>query len=225
MERYIRNRQAITVEEQALLATKRVFVAGCGGLGGYVIEQLARIGIGSLSVLDRDVFEVSNLNRQLYAREDNLGQSKAAAAQERVRHINSKVSIDAFQVTLDDSNARQLVQSHDLVIDAFDSFAGRILLEQACEENGIPLIHGAIAGALGQFALILPGDRLLEKIYSQSMSESGIEKTQGTLACTAAIVASYQVALALRVLLRKGAISNQLYYLDLASFEIETIPF
>lgn len=223
MERYLRNRETISRKEQSQLAAKRVFVAGCGGLGGYVAEQLARLGVGHLSLLDKDVFEVSNLNRQLYAREDNLGESKATAAMERVHSINSEIAVEGYPLALNEANAAELIRGHDLVMDAFDSFDDRRVLEQACEKEGIPLIHGAIGGLYGQFALILPGERLLEKIYALPLR--GLEKTQGNPAFTPAIIASFEVALALQVLLDKGARSNQLYYLDLKTFEIETICF
>ena len=82
-ERYIRNLGALTEQECAQLRTKTVFVAGCGGLGGYLIEMLLRLGVGAIRAADGDVFEASNLNRQLLSSTRNLGRSKAEAAQDR----------------------------------------------------------------------------------------------------------------------------------------------
>lgn len=223
MDRYTRNRQTITEKDQALLATKHVFVAGCGGLGCYIIELLARLGVGHLSLADHDVFEITNLNRQLYAREDNLGQSKVSAALDRIREINAEVSAQGFDTTIEESNAEKLIHGHDLVMDALDSFRARLVLEEACEKEHIPLVHGAIGGLHGQFALILPGDRLLRKIYSHPVT--GVEQTQGNPSFTPAMVASYQVAMALKVLLGQEVSSNVLHYLDLTTFEIEAISF
>ena len=81
-ERYIRNLGALTEQECALLHTKTVFVAGCGGLGGYLIEMLLRLGVGTIRAADGDAFEASNLNRQLLSSPQTLGQSKAEAAAE-----------------------------------------------------------------------------------------------------------------------------------------------
>ena len=223
MDRYTKNRETISQAEQAELAEKRVFVAGCGGLGGYLIEQLARIGIGHLSLLDNDVFDMTNLNRQLYATPDNLGLSKVQAALARVRLINPEVSVRGLEVTLDQSNAQELVRGHDVVLDAFDSMASRLVLELACEAEGLPLIHGAIGGLAGQFGLILPGERVLHRIYTTGLI--GVEHTQGNPAFTPAIVASYQVALAIQYLLGKPVASNTLHYLDLSTLELETIHF
>ena len=223
MERYRKNRSFISSEEQSQLAKKRVFVAGCGGLGGYIIEQLARIGIGHLSLLDDDVFEISNLNRQLYATESNIGQSKVEAAIERISLVNSGVSTRGFKVYLNKTNARELIAGHHLVMDALDNIESRLVLAQACRRENIPLIHGAIGGLAGQFGLILPGEGLLERIYSNHTA--GIELTQGNPAFTPGLVATYQVAMAVQFLLGRDLASNTLHYLDVTTFEIEKITF
>ena len=87
-ERYIRNLGALTEEECAVLRGKTVFVAGCGGLGGYLIEMLLRLGVGEIRAADGDVFEASNLNRQLLSSPSTLGSGKAAAAAARAKEIN-----------------------------------------------------------------------------------------------------------------------------------------
>lgn len=223
MERYARNKQAISSEDQTRLAKASVFVAGCGGLGGYIIELLARLGVGKLTLLDGDTFEVTNLNRQLYALEDNLGQSKAAAAMERIKRVNSLVQAVAIEEMMNSGNAQQLIQGHDLVIDALDSMKSRLELEAACEVKGIPMIHGAIAGFHGQFGLIRPGERLLQRIYASSLD--GIEKSQGNPSFTPALIAAYEVSLAIQVLTGKDVSSNSLYFVDLLDFEVEKINF
>ena len=82
-ERYDRNRNSLSEQQQKRLADAKVLVLGCGGVGGYVIEYLARIGVGHIAAADGDVFQAPNLNRQLLSTERNIGQKKAAAAQER----------------------------------------------------------------------------------------------------------------------------------------------
>ena len=95
-ERYVRNLGALTEQECTLLGTKTVFVAGCGGLGGYLIEMLLRLGIGTIRAADGDVFEVSNLNRQLLSSPSSLGQSKAEAAASRAALVNPDVRFEAI---------------------------------------------------------------------------------------------------------------------------------
>ncbi len=95
--RYARNIPALTQEECLLLQTKRILVVGCGGLGGHIIDQLARIGVGTLRVCDGDVFEPSNLNRQLLSRVPLLGTSKARAAADHVAKVNPDVAVEAVE--------------------------------------------------------------------------------------------------------------------------------
>ena len=94
-ERYSRNVPAISAEEQAALAEKRVLIAGCGGLGGNLLEHLARLGVGHITAVDGDVFEASNLNRQLLSTPALLGYGKAAAARQRAGQVNPAVSVTA----------------------------------------------------------------------------------------------------------------------------------
>ena len=114
--RFSRNLPALSSEDMDKLINSRVLVAGCGGLGGYVIEYLARIGTGSLTVVDGDVFTESNLNRQLLCTSGNLGVSKALAAAERVKLIDPSINVDPVCEYLTEANAPALLADADIVI-------------------------------------------------------------------------------------------------------------
>ena len=172
-KRYERNMMTLSPEENAKLATFKVFVAGCGGLGGYVIEELGRLGIGHITAVDGDVFEESNLNRQLLSTVALLGKSKAETAKQRMLEVNPDVEVTPIHIMIDDDNCPELIRGHDLVIDALDNMGTRKVLERACEKEGIPMVHGAIAGWYGQVSAIFPGDRVMES-YIQPMRK-GIE--------------------------------------------------
>ena len=163
--RYERNLGAITHQEQEKLKTSRVCLIGCGGLGGYLAEFLGRLGVGHISAVDADHFEVTNLNRQIMAREDNLGTSKAESVKERMAQVNPCVSVQAIEVTLTAANAAQILSGHDIVLDGLDNIPTRLVLQRVCRELGIPLIHGAVEGWFGQVATILPGDDTLSRLY------------------------------------------------------------
>jgi len=213
--RYERNRTTITPEEQQVLASARVCVCGCGGIGGYVIEMLARAGVGTIVAVDGDAFEASNLNRQLLAREDNLGCSKAEAARERVGAVNSQVNVVVRNELIEDGNAGDILAGCDLVVDALDSYQTRLALEGWCAEREIPLIHGAIAGWYAQVTAIEPGSHAIERIYPQS-TEAGAEKALGNPSFTPALAASIEVAEAVKVLLAKGTpLYGKLLVMDL----------
>ena len=143
-ERYIRNLGALTEQECAQLRTKTVFVAGCGGLGGYLIEMLLRLGVGTIRAADGDVFEASNLNRQLLSLPAALGQSKVEAAAKRAAEVNPDVRFVPIPEFVTEENAAELIRGSDAVLDALDNIQARRILARACAEEGIPMIHGAI---------------------------------------------------------------------------------
>ena len=145
-ERYIRNLNALSEAECLSLHDKKVCVVGCGGLGGYVISALARVGVGNLTILDSDSFEESNLNRQLFSRETNIGKPKVEVCADMVSEINSEIIVNALQVKLEEANASEIINGADCVVDCLDNFEARFWLAHACQEAKLPLIYGAIAG-------------------------------------------------------------------------------
>ena len=219
--RYERNMLALTADENERLKGFKVCVVGCGGLGGYVIEHLGRIGICKITAVDGDVFEETNLNRQLLSDESVLGQSKAKAAEARMKKVNSDVEITAIDKYLTGENCKEIFAGHDIIIDALDNIPARIIIEQAAQELGIPLVHGAIAGWYGQVCVVMPGMPVFDKIYPEGAGK-GVENTLGNLPFTAAAVASVQASEAVKVLLGKGEpLSSRLLSIDLISNEFE----
>lgn len=220
MLRYLRNHDAISEAEQAILAQKRVLVVGCGGLGGYVIECLARIGVGYLRVVDGDVFDETNLNRQLLSSSMNLGRPKTLAAQQRVMAVNPLVEVEAFQTLLTDENAVPLLDGCDVAVDALDNVPTRLLLQQAAKTAGIPLVHGAVAGWIGQVCVVQPGQDLLNSLYPASTDTQGEEQETGTLSFTAALTASWQAAETVKLLLGKPGLHGEILEIDLLTTTI-----
>ncbi|MDK2865691.1 MAG: molybdopterin-synthase adenylyltransferase [Clostridiales bacterium] len=223
MNRYDRNREMISAAEQAILKTKRICVIGCGGLGGYVVEMLARIGIGHLTVIDGDCFDVSNLNRQLLAEEANIGIRKVDAAKMRIEAVNREVSVHTEAVFLDAANAQSLIKGHDLVVDALDRIPARMALAEACAACQIPMVHGAIGGWFGQVAVVLPGDDTLQKLYANTASQ-GIEVRLGNPSFTPAIIAGIQVSEAIKCILGKGVLlRHRVLYVDLLNHSYDLL--
>ena len=218
--RYIRNIPALSEAECAALQGKAVAVIGCGGLGGYLIEYLARIGVGSIRCVDGDVFEESNLNRQLLSTPVLLGTSKVTAAANRIQEINPQVQVQTFPVFLEETNALELITGCDVVLDALDNISGRKVLAKACEAENIPYIYGAIAGCVAQAAICMPGDNLMEKLYS----EEAIITDSSVLSFTPALCASMQAALCVKLLTGKPVETGVLHYTDLFYEEYTKIP-
>ncbi|NJD91316.1 MAG: HesA/MoeB/ThiF family protein [Geobacter sp.] len=222
--RYQRNRQAITTAGQLTLFRSRVAVIGCGGLGGYIIEQLARLGIGQLVVIDPDVFEEHNLNRQLLSSMADLGRAKVEAAVVRVGAINPAVTVSPLEMSFNAANGRELLQGVDVVIDGLDSISVRLELADVCTALAMPLVHGAIGGWYGQVATQFPGEMTIENSYANWVEGKGVEQQLGNPAFTPAVVASLQVAEACKVLLREGqTLRCRKLLIDLLAMEIHEI--
>ena len=219
-ERYLRNIPALTEEECRLLQQKRVLVVGCGGLGGNLISILLRIGVGSLRIVDGDVFEATNLNRQLFSSIPALGHNKARIAAQRASNINPDIALDVVEEFFTEENAQKLLQDCDIALDALDNIPGRRLLAAACEKAGIPLVYGAISGWVSQAALSMPGDKLIETLYP----EDTVVRDKSVLSFTPALCASMQASLCVKYLTGRPVGSGTIYYFDLLNQEFETIP-
>lgn len=222
-ERYKRNISALSEEENDKLKAFNVCVVGCGGIGGYIIEMLARLGIGYLTVVDFDKFEESNLNRQILSKESIMGHSKANAAKERIKEINSEVIVNVVNEKLTDKNCKEIIKNHHIVIDALDNISTRLILQDKCEELNLPLIHGAIGGWFGQVSTIFPGDKTLEVIY-RHCGNDGVEKKLGNPSFIPANIASIQVSEAIKVLLNKNNIlRKKLLIIDMLNNDYDVI--
>ena len=223
--RYERNSMTITPEENKLLRAKKVCVAGCGGLGGGVIEGLVRIGVGTVRAIDGDVFDETNLNRQVLSNEGNLGRSKAEEAVLQMKLINSEVRIDPVYAFIDESNAAELIRGFDAVVDALDNISSRKTLERACEAENIPLVHGAIAGWNGQVSVIMPGDNLISSLY-YDCEDRGEETETGNPSFTPAVISAIEAAEVIKILLKKqGALKSSMLMIDLLNHQYDVVEF
>ena len=224
--RYQRNRHTITVADQRTLFAGTVAVVGCGGLGGYIVEELARLGVGTIVAIDPDVFEEHNLNRQLLSSPANLGRPKVEAAAARVEEINPAVSLKPFQVAYAPDNGAELLGDAQVVVDALDSIPTRLALAATCTELDLPLVHGAIGGWYGQVATQFPGDDTIQKIYARWTEGKGLEQRLGNPSFTPALVASIQVAEVCKILLGKGeTLRHRKLVVNLLDMEFHEVAF
>ncbi len=225
--RYRRNIASLGLDGQIRLLSATAAVVGAGGLGGLIIELLARIGVGRLILIDGDSFTEDNLNRQLLCREEDIGRKKIERAAERVREVNSAVEVIPRPVFLNRENAVELLSGAAVVIDALDRIAVRLLLEEAAARLSVPLVHGAIGGFMGQVTSVFPGEETLSSaIYrgEGDQASRGIEAVLGTPTITPAAVASLEAMEAVKILLGRGTpLTNELLYLDLESAEFSRI--
>lgn len=223
--RYQRNRKVITVADQRKLFRSRVAVVGCGGLGGYVLEELARLGIGTIVAIDPDVFEEHNLNRQILSSPAVLGDGKVDCARARLEYINPAVTVVGIKAAYAPQNGRELLLGCHVVVDALDSIQTRLALGDTCTEMRIPLVHGAIAGWYGQVITVFPGDDTLRQVYPEGSGNKGAEKQLGNPAFTPAVVASLETAEVCKVLLGAGEpLRHRKLMVNLLDMTFDEIP-
>lgn len=218
--RYDRN-LILSSEAQLELGHKRVAVIGLGGLGGFAAEELARLGVGHILGFDFDVFDETNLNRQLFSSEQNLGLLKTDEAAKRISMINSDILFEGINGRLNEQELEAHLCGCDAVLDCLDSLKDRLILEKICERLSIPMVHAAIDGWFGQVSTVFPGDNTLEKIFSTT-AES--DTRNGNTVFTASAVASLQVSETLKLLSGMGTtLRNKMISIDLLNNEFEII--
>jgi adenylyltransferase/sulfurtransferase len=156
-ERYKRQILLFGEGGQERLKEAEIFIAGAGGLGSPVAIYLAVAGVGTLTVVDSDVVDQTNLNRQVLHSDRDIGAKKIASAQEKLEELNPDITIRAVDAHIEETNAGKLVGRADGIVDCLDNYPARYLLNRVALEKGIPLFHGAIRGMYGQATTIIPG--------------------------------------------------------------------
>jgi molybdopterin/thiamine biosynthesis adenylyltransferase len=228
--RYLRNRESISLLDQLKLAEAKVAVVGAGGLGGTVIQLLGRIGIGRLTVVDCDVFDETNLNRQAFCTKEWVGQPKALAVQTQIKSINPAVEVAAHIVQLDSTNGPEILAGCQVIVDALDNVKDRLTLEAMAKSMGVPFVHGALAGFEGQLMTVFPEDPGLKQIYGSGdevgSSSNRPEFLLGVPSITPSLVATLQAMEVLKILLNRGTpFRNKMVYIDIERGEWSQFSF
>lgn len=225
--RYLRNIGTIGLDGQIKLLQSTVAVVGAGGLGGTVIELLARQGVGHLIIIDNDRFAEQNLNRQIMSTEGNLRKYKVTVVSRRVKEVNSATTVTTVRERLTGDNAEKLLGSARVVVDGLDNLSSRLVVEQACRRLAIPYIHASIGGFSGQLMTIFPGDVGLSSLYGSpcdTVPEQGVETRIGNPPGTAAMVAALQVQEVVKIVTGVGEpIRNQILFVDTREFAVDRI--
>jgi molybdopterin/thiamine biosynthesis adenylyltransferase len=189
---------------QARIGASRVAIVGCGALGTVQAEILTRAGIGLLRIIDRDLVELSNLQRQfLFSEADaSEGAPKAVAAVRRLAQVNSEVAFEPVVADLTPSNAGDLLENIDLILDATDNFETRYLINDFAVRENVPWIYGAAVSSYGLKLAILPGlTACLKCIYPEPpRGAQPTCETAGVLGTVTATIAALETADAMKIL-------------------------
>ena len=190
----------------------RYLVAGCGGLGCYIVENLIRMQAEEITVCDGDVFSESNLDRQLYATPAKLGQKKVEVAAERAKELKFAGTLIAIPEFITKDNVYSLLEDIDIVIDALDNTESRFVLEDACAKLNLPLVHGAVGEWNYQVAISMPGSNLIHKLYDGKEIKNDIKTTAATVQTCAAAQTAEAIKLSKGI---KSELENKILIADL----------
>ena len=219
-ERYARNVGSLGPAGQARLLRSCAAVVGLGGLGGTVLETLARMGVGRLRGADGDSFAESNLNRQALCRMDTLGCAKSRAAAAAVAALNPSVRFTERPGYLDRDGMLALLSGADLALDCLGGLASRPALREAARAAGLPLVGAAVAGWTGWVATLLPSG----PPFPEPGGGAGAEDSLGCPGPAVHLAASLQCAEAVRLLAgQPPALAGKLLLFDLADMSFETV--
>lgn len=188
-------------------------IVGLGGLGGFIANALTRLGASHLVLVDNDVFEEANLNRQLFSNEAAINKPKVDVVKNELLKINPKMRIDPFVNEIQDIAHDKVIREVDIVFDAVDNIKTRLWLEDFTTELNIPLVHGAIGGWYGEVAIVTPGSNMLHSLYGKK--EKGIEKTLGSPTFIPPIIANLMVTECVKWMHNmEGTLINKLLFID-----------
>jgi molybdopterin/thiamine biosynthesis adenylyltransferase len=186
---YLRNiiLPEIKEEGQEKLLSARVLVIGAGGLGSPALYYLTAAGIGNIGIIDNDVVELSNLQRQVIHNFNDLGQKKIESARKKILALNPDVNLKIYDYRADNKSLALLANDYDYILDATDNFPSRFMINQFCHNSYKPLIFAAVKGFLGQVSVFKSYDKtrdnpcyacfnpnIVDETFSLPLSEKGI---------------------------------------------------
>ncbi len=203
LERYNRNIiiERIGIEGQNKLLQSKVLVCGAGGLGSTVIANLASLGIGKIGIVDNDCLELSNLNRQYIHKFNNLGEIKVKSAKKWINEFNPEIEVKTYLIRLDESNYNDIVSEYNLIIDCFDSFHSKFLLNKIAIKTDKTLIHGGVSEFFGQVTTIVPNKTACLNCVLPQEDEFVLK---GVLSPAVSLIASIQAMETVKVILNIG---------------------
>lgn len=209
---------------QKLLGKSKAVVMGCGALGTYALSYLARAGVGEILVVDRDIVDLSNLQRQALFCEDDVGQPKAKVAEERLGKVNSEITVKGEVVDVNYANIQSIVKGATVVLDATDNMDTRFLVNDACVKHGIPWVYAGAVGVTGMVMSVVPGGPCLRCVFPTLPQPGQLPTcdTVGIVNTLPSAVASLETTEAFKIMQGKETL-KELLVLDIWQGELQKI--
>lgn len=209
--------EEVSIEGQRKIGNSRVLVIGAGGLGSPVLQYLAAAGVGNLAVIDFDLLEIHNLNRQIIHQEAFIGQPKVESAASFIQRLNSGISFTPINEKLTTDNIENILSEYDIIVDGSDNFETRYLVNDHCIKMGKTLVYGSIFSFEGQVAVFnYEGSKNLRDIFPSPPNPEDVQNCDqfGVLGALAGITGTMMAMLTLKVILGINVPFNQLTIID-----------
>ena len=209
---------------QLKLKNAKICVVGVGGLGNPITSRLAAMGVGYLRIIDRDVIELSNLHRQKMYDESDVGQVKVEVAAKKLQKLNPDCKIESLAISVNEYNAKEIIDDCDVVIDALDSVNARYALNKACIEKNIPFVTGAAVGVSGQVFTIIPKQSACYYCMFPDLNEDTMPtcSIEGVHPSILSLVGGIEVAEAVKIILeKKPSLSDKILHIDLENLDFQ----
>lgn len=213
-------------EGQKKLLSSRVLIVGAGGLGSPAALYLAAAGVGILGIVDDDLVDLSNLQRQILHSSGDVGRQKVESAKEKLAALNSDVRVVDYPFRLTKKNISDIIDQYDFIIDGSDNFATKFMINDACVQLKKPYSHAGVIGFKGQVFTYIPGSMCYRCIFTEEPPPGTIQDCRGTgiVGAVAGTIGSIQAAETIKFLLGKGdLLTNRLIKIDLLNAEIRSI--
>jgi molybdopterin/thiamine biosynthesis adenylyltransferase len=218
--------QDVGVEGQEKISNGKVLVVGAGGLGSPVALYLAAAGVGTIGIIDGDVVDLSNLQRQIIHFTPDVGKPKVISAKEKINLLNPDVQVVTYQSLLTAENALEVIKDYDFVVDGTDNFPVKFLINDACVIAGKPFSHGGILRFDGQTLTYLPGTACYRCLFHAPPPPNAVPTCSqaGVLGAIAGMLGTIQAAEALKYLTGVGELlTNRLLSFNAKTMEFRTI--
>ena len=211
---------------QRNLLQSKVLIVGAGGLGSPSAIYLTLAGVGTIGIVDFDVVEISNLQRQILHHTSDVGRSKLESAQDSLKAYNPDVNVVLHEARLESHNAREIIGQYDLVVNGADNFATRYLVNDACYLEGKPLVDGSILIFDGQATVFVPGQGCYRCLFPSPPPPGMVPNCAeaGVLGALTGLVGSIQATEALKLILGIGeSLSSRLLLIDALSMSFREV--
>ena len=218
--------QDVGVEGQEKISNGKVLIVGAGGLGAPVALYLAAAGVGTIGIIDGDVVDLSNLQRQIIHFTPDVNKAKVLSSKEKINQLNPDVKVIAYQELLTAANALEIIKDYDFIVDGTDNFPVKFLINDACVMAGKPFSHGGILRFDGQTITVLPGTACYRCIFHSPPPPETVPTCSeaGVLGAIAGMLGTIQATEVLKYLTGVGdLLTNRLLTFNAKRMEFRTI--